>query len=170
LTDFSYYCFFLKRGNIFGNIRQEFRLITGYNHNVRYKGQLFHVQTEESGQDNPIIVTTIFFTGNVITSKKSNYAANIADPNMIAMVRTMMQDQHKGMIKALLKGEFDHLESVKNILAKKEEKQEELVKSSVYQIYNPSKQEEKLDIQAEDEGEKSLDEMILDYLSHKKSD
>lgn len=139
----------------------------GYNHNIRYKGLLFHVQTEDGGQNNPVVTTHIFYQGNVVTSRKCNYRHLLYDDNRDQAVTKMMQEQHKATMKSLVKGELDELESLKKILPKEEKK--ETVKSSVYQIYNPEDKKEKLDIKSDSE-EKSLDEMILEYLSESKDD
>src|SRR5882724_11426117 len=37
--------------------------ILGYNHNVRYRGLVFHVQTEDSGVASPHLFTHLFHTG-----------------------------------------------------------------------------------------------------------
>ena len=142
-------------------------MITGYNHNAKYKGEIFHIQTEDGGEKNPSIASHIFFKGNVITSKKTDYREIMNTPNFEKALRLMMQEQHKTMIKGLLHGEFDNLPSLQAVLPK-EQKQEVPVKSNVYQIYKPGA-EEKLEIEDEEEG-KSLDEMVLDYLSEKRDD
>ncbi len=130
---------------------------------------LFHVQTEDGGEKNPCITTHVFYHGNVITSRKSNYRHLMIEKDFEERIVKMMQDQHKATIKSLVKGDFDELENLKSILPKEEPKKEAPAKSSVYQIYNPEKDDEKLDIEG-NESEKSLDEMILEYLSDKNED
>ena len=39
-------------------------MIPGYNHNVKYKEGVYHIQTEDSGLDNPHIITHLFIGGN----------------------------------------------------------------------------------------------------------
>ncbi len=43
-------------------------MVPGFNHNVKYKGQVFHVQTEDSGVENPHIITHLFLGGNIVKS------------------------------------------------------------------------------------------------------
>ncbi|MFZ3121795.1 MAG: hypothetical protein WA104_00255 [Thermodesulfovibrionales bacterium] len=45
-------------------------MLVGYNNNVTYKGKVYHVQTEDSGLNNPVIVTLLYFKGTILASKK----------------------------------------------------------------------------------------------------
>ena len=45
-------------------------MLVGYNNNVTYKGKVYHVQTEDSGLNNPIIVTLLYIKGTILASKK----------------------------------------------------------------------------------------------------
>lgn len=141
-------------------------MITGYNHNVRYKEQIFHVQTEDGGDKNPYIITNLFFKGNVITQKKSPHPVPPAGKDPSDAVRDAMQEQHKEMMKSLVTGVFDHLETMKAALPEPDKKAKQIPKSSVYKICNPGGGDEKVDM--DEKSEKSLDEMILEYLSDKK--
>jgi hypothetical protein len=82
-------------------------MIPGYNHNVKYKDRVFHVQTEDSGVDNPHIITHLFVGGNIIESRKTSYADIVANENLKEMLVELMQDQHKGMLKDLISGRID---------------------------------------------------------------
>lgn len=143
-------------------------MYTGYNHNVRYRGLLFHVQTEDGGERNPVITTHVFFQGYVVTSRKISYRHIQFDEAGKEQIKKMMQEQHKAVIKALVKGELDALEGMKGVIPQ-EEKDQRPIKSSVYKIFNPE-QEKLKDGEKSEKGteEKSLDEMILDYLNGKK--
>ena len=74
-------------------------MITGYNHNVKYKERIFHVQTEDSGLDNPHIITHLFVGGNIIESTKTSYTDIVSNENLIEIVKDLMQAQHKTMLK-----------------------------------------------------------------------
>lgn len=77
--------------------------ILGYNHNVRHRGLLFHVQTEDSGVDNPHIFTHLFCGGVIISSRKLEYDRESAED----VVKALMQAQHKASLKSLKAGSFD---------------------------------------------------------------
>ena len=46
------------------------KAVTGFNHNIKHKGKVYHVQTEDSGVNNPHIITHLFVGGNILASKK----------------------------------------------------------------------------------------------------
>src|SRR5215470_4083222 len=77
--------------------------VLGYNHNVRYHGRVFHVQTEDSGPANPRLFTHLFFAGTILSSKKHEYDASAPED----AVKTLMQRLHKAMIKELTHGDHD---------------------------------------------------------------
>ncbi len=84
-------------------------MLPGYNHNVRYKDRVFHVQTEDNGLAQPRLVTQVFIDGHVIALEKSEYADVLALDERARMeaVRARMQDQHKRLLKQLVGGVYD---------------------------------------------------------------
>jgi len=79
-------------------------MLVGYNTNITYKGNVYHVQTEDSGLKNPIIVTLLYLKGTILSSKKTGYAHLAASPDFKEKVREIMKEQHKNMIKELVAG------------------------------------------------------------------
>ena len=49
-------------------------MLSGFNTNFRYRGVLFHVQTEDSGLENPHVITHLFHGGNIMASEKRDYS------------------------------------------------------------------------------------------------
>ncbi len=82
-------------------------MIVGFNHNISYRGTVFHVQTEDSGLKKPQLITLLYHSGTIITSQKTLYADIIKVDNLDQVVEELAKDQHKGMLKRLTKGEFD---------------------------------------------------------------
>ncbi|MCX7959886.1 MAG: hypothetical protein N3B13_12665 [Deltaproteobacteria bacterium] len=82
-------------------------MLPGFNHNIKYKNMVFHVQTEDSGEENPLIISHLFIGGNIIATKKTNYSHLIGSPNLSTDVRTIMENQHKELIKELITGKYD---------------------------------------------------------------
>lgn len=72
-----------------------------------YKGEVFHVQTEDSGIANPHIITLLYRGGVIITSKKTSYADILKIENLEALVEELMKEQHKELMRRLKSGEFD---------------------------------------------------------------
>src|SRR5580704_7793072 len=82
--------------------------LLGYNNNVRHKGKVFHVQTEDSGIKYGHIITQLFMDGGrILKSVKTSYAEYIASDRRGEIVREMMKQQHKAMFIALRDGRFD---------------------------------------------------------------
>jgi hypothetical protein len=77
--------------------------ILGYNHNVQYRGVVFHVQTEDSGIVNPHIFTHLFHAGVIVNTRKLVYDPDADD----GVVKSLMQSQHKAILRELKRGVFD---------------------------------------------------------------
>jgi hypothetical protein len=84
--------------------------LLGYNNNVRHKGKVFHIQTEDSGVKYGHIITHLFMDGGrILKSVKTSYAEYAGNDRMAEIVREMMKQQHKAMFIALRDGKFDAL-------------------------------------------------------------
>lgn len=82
--------------------------LLGYNNNVRHKGKVFHIQTEDSGVKYGHIITHLFMDGGrILKSVKTSYTEYIGNERMGDIVREMMKQQHKAMFIALRDGKFD---------------------------------------------------------------
>jgi hypothetical protein len=81
--------------------------LSGYNHNLKYKNRVYHVQTEDSGLDNPHIFTHLFHDGTILNSLRSEYADLVNEADWETRLRGRMQNQHKDMMKGLIQGTFD---------------------------------------------------------------
>jgi hypothetical protein len=82
--------------------------LLGYNNNVRHRGKVFHVQTEDSGIKYGHIITHLFMDGGrILKSVKTTYSEYIASDRRAEIVREMMKQQHKAMFIALRDGKFD---------------------------------------------------------------
>ncbi|MFT3768030.1 MAG: hypothetical protein QM820_21480 [Minicystis sp.] len=84
--------------------------LLGFNNNVRHKGRVFHIQTEDSGVRHPHIITHLFADGGrILKTTKTSYAEHVGQDRLAETVRQMMQEQHKAMFIALRDGQFDYL-------------------------------------------------------------
>ncbi len=82
-------------------------MVVGFNHNFRYKGEVYHIQTEDSGVKSPNIVTLLYQGGTILASKKTSYADISKVDNLEQVVEELMKEQHKGMLRGLKSGEYD---------------------------------------------------------------
>lgn len=83
-------------------------MVVGFNHNFRYKGEMFHVQTEDGGLKNPNIITLLYRGGTILASKKTSYLDITKVDNLEQVVEELMKEQHRDMLRRLKDGEFDN--------------------------------------------------------------
>jgi hypothetical protein len=88
------------------------KAVTGFNHNIKHKGKVYHVQTEDSGVSNPHLITRLFVGGNILASKKTSYADILNAENLAEVVRELMEEQHKEMLRNLINGVYDNFDTV----------------------------------------------------------
>ena len=81
-------------------------MLTGFNTDFRYKGTVYHVQTEDNGLRNPVIVTLLYRGGAILASRKTSYADILKFNKLEQVVREIMEEQHKQVIKDLVAGQF----------------------------------------------------------------
>ncbi len=80
----------------------------GFNNNIKWQDQVFHVQTEDSGLDQPHIVTHLFADGGrVVKSHRRSYREHINRSDVAEYVRNLMKGQHFEMVLALREGRFN---------------------------------------------------------------
>ena len=87
------------------------KAVTGFNHNIKHKGKVYHVQTEDSGASNPHIITHLFVGGNIMATKKTGYGDLVRSENLSELVRDLMEEQHKEMLRNLVNGVYDEIDS-----------------------------------------------------------
>ncbi len=110
-------------------------MIVGFNTDVVYRGETFHVQTEEKGVNNPTIETLVYHAGEILLSRRISYSHLLNQKDMRDTVKQMMKNQHDSVIGELKQGNFLHLLSLDTQLI----------------------------------ADKSLDEMVLEYLAEEES-
>lgn len=82
--------------------------LLGYNNNVRHRGQVFHIQTEDSGASSPRIMTHLFADGGrIVKSTRTDYAEHLGHPDVTEIVKRLMKEQHKAMFVELRSGALD---------------------------------------------------------------
>ncbi len=55
----------------------------------------------------PKITTHLFVGGNIIATKKTSYANRVGTPNLPQVVRELMEEQHKEVLRNLINGRYD---------------------------------------------------------------
>jgi hypothetical protein len=82
-------------------------MITGFNTDIEYHGQVYHVQTEDKGVDNPIIESLIYKGGEILGSRKLPYAKILSDGYDEKAIVKLMEEQHRNMIQEIRMGKFE---------------------------------------------------------------
>jgi len=121
-------------------------MLVGYNTNISYKNKIYHIQTEDNGLNNPVIVTFLYFQGAIIASKKTVYSNLIDDPEFKDKVTRLMKKQHKEMIKELFSGKYER------------ENKEDRIDENPPQSKNPQ------EIEAPEKMKNSLDDVLINYI------
>ena len=81
-------------------------MITGFNTDVKHRGLVYHVQTEDKGKDNPLIETLIYKGGEILASRRLPYAELVRDRDPRRRSPSLMEEQHKAMILEVKRGKF----------------------------------------------------------------
>ncbi len=79
----------------------------GVNENIRYRGRVFHVQTEERGKERPVLVCTLFYRGVILSEERLAYQDIIKSDPFHNLVNQLAKDIHRQMIENLRKGLYD---------------------------------------------------------------
>lgn len=142
-------------------------MVPGFNHNIPHKGKTYHIQTEDSGISSPHIITLLYIGGTILAREKTSYADIIKVDNLEEVVRDLMQEQHKKMLRKLLTGGFTT--GTEEAPAKSAAEPEAPTKSAA-EPEAPAEKELEIEINNKDFGgdvisSKGLDEVMLDFLS-----
>ena len=81
-------------------------MITGFNSDVKYRGLVYHVQTEDKGSENPMIETLIYKGGEILASRRLPYADLIEEEDREKAISRLMEEQHNSMILEVKHGGF----------------------------------------------------------------
>jgi hypothetical protein len=87
-------------------------MLSGYNTNVPYEEEVFHVQTEDGGVRNPVITTLLYHEGAILLSQVTRYADVLNDANWQDKVAELMKRQHKNIVRKLMRGKLREVEAI----------------------------------------------------------
>ncbi len=154
-------------------------MVQGFNHNIKHKGKLYHIQTEDSGRDNPHIITHVFVGGNILATKKTSYADIVKADRLEQIVRELMEEQHKGVLRNLINGVYDDPAAARAESSKVDKVEPSKAPSMQGQMPQPVMNAPRPKPPAPvatapapppPKTEKSLDEIILSYLADREGE
>src|SRR5215216_3362711 len=84
-------------------------MITGFNTDVEHEGHIYHVQTEDRGQDNPVLESIVYVGGTVIAQKRTLYGDKLSQGASEDVIASLLKKQHQIIIAAIKAGRIDDL-------------------------------------------------------------
>lgn len=82
-------------------------MVPGFNTDFKYRGETYHVQTEDNGVGNPVVVTLLYHKGAILASRRTPYQDLVGKPGFEQELMGLMKSQHKDLMRALLAGAYD---------------------------------------------------------------
>ena len=134
-------------------------MLTGYNTDFKFQDKIYHAQTEDGGINNPVITTLLYYQGEILASRKTSYEDIVKADCLDEVVRDLMKEQHKQLIRDLMHGNLDLTKALHQVTpAPKAVPVQEAPPAVKPTPPPPQKPEAEIK-------EKSLDDIILDFLA-----
>jgi hypothetical protein len=155
-------------------------MLTGYNTDFKFQGKVYHVQTEDGGANSPFITSLLYHQGAILASRKTSYADILKADCLDEVVRELMMEQHKQMIRDLMQGKLEVHNAPHEAAYQPAPDQKAAPAPQAAATSKPApakgKEPEKPAPQAapsapkEEAKEKSLDDIILDFLAQEQQE
>jgi len=81
-------------------------MVPGLNTEVTHTGREHHVQTEDFGEKNPIILTLVCTGGAVVLREKLAYGELLGENPPASLIRALMEAQHRRIVRRVAAGEI----------------------------------------------------------------
>ncbi len=136
-------------------------MLTGYNTDFKFQGKIYHCQTEDGGLQHPFITSLMYHQGAILARRKTSYEDIIKADCLDDVVRELMMEQHKQMIRDLMQGKLEvNANAPPQEAAAPAPKAAPAPAAPAPAAKAPPPPPKETEIK-----EKSLDEVILDFLS-----
>jgi hypothetical protein len=152
-------------------------MLTGYNTDFKFQGKVFHCQTEDGGTSSPYITSLLYHQGAILASRKTSYADILKADCLDEVVRELMMEQHKQMIRDLMQGKLDlnnapHEAAYQPPVVPKESPAPKAgqVPEAAPTAETPAPKPAASAEPKEEVKEKSLDDIILDFLAQEQKE
>jgi len=134
-------------------------VITGFNTDIKHNEKVYHIQTEDKGLQNPYIESLVYVGGEILASKKTSYAEQVRVGVDEKWIGNLMEQQHRTMIAAIKRGRFD---------APADSTNAGVPRPSTPTLSQPAPANASAPAEPRPptaESEKTLDQVIIDYLA-----
>ena len=85
------------------------KMITGFNTDVKYGDNVYHVQTEDRSLDNPMFESLIYIGGSIVAKKLTPYSDKLSEGATEATLASLLKRQHQVIIAAIRAGRIEDL-------------------------------------------------------------
>jgi hypothetical protein len=82
-------------------------MLPGINTDVTHDGVEYHVQTEDLGAKNPIILTLVYRNGAVVLRETLDYGQTLVAGPSTSLLRALMEAQHRRILRRVSDGEMN---------------------------------------------------------------
>jgi len=149
-------------------------MLTGYNTDFKFQGKIYHVQTEDGGANSPFITSLLYHQGAILSSRKTSYADILKADCLAEVVRELMMEQHKHMIRDLMHGKLE-IHNTAPREASSQSASPKVAPAPKEAAAVPVKEKEPVKptpapTPKVEEKEKSLDDIILDFLAQEQKE
>ncbi|OYT71596.1 MAG: hypothetical protein CFK52_07585 [Chloracidobacterium sp. CP2_5A] len=84
-------------------------MLTGFNTDITYNGVVYHVQTEDKGPANPLILSLVYVGGQILAAKRTYYAKDLEEGAKPADLQRKLEKQHKAILALIARGRVGEL-------------------------------------------------------------
>ncbi|MCS7080990.1 MAG: hypothetical protein NZ585_13195 [Chloracidobacterium sp.] len=84
-------------------------MLTGFNTDITYDGVVYHVQTEDKGPANPLILSLVYVGGQVLAAKRTYYTKDLEEGATPADLQKKLEKQHKAILALIARGRINEL-------------------------------------------------------------
>lgn len=81
-------------------------MLTGYNTDAVFDGTPYHVQSEDRGQENPVLETLVYCGGRILHQERVSYADRLAAGASEDEIAAMLERQHRRFVRRARHGAF----------------------------------------------------------------
>jgi len=81
-------------------------MIPGFNSDIKFKGIVFHIQTQDKGLNNPKIETMVYKKGVILDSRTVSYEDIMTSDCLVDVVASIMKQQHDTIIQEVREGKY----------------------------------------------------------------
>ena len=129
-------------------------VLTGFNTDIDHAGTTYHVQTEDKGRGNPFVESLVYAKGEILYSRRTSYRDLVDQEVDQKAIASLLEKQHRSIVEAIRRGRLADLTRADAEPAAADD-------GTVISTALPEP--------PGDTGERSLDQVILDYLAAERS-